>query len=280
MVSLVIFDLDGVLVSARNVHFIAFTRSLSRISGLELSLERHTQEFNRLTTRQKINKLIFNGEVDKDHEDKIWNMKQDLTIEYMKDMRCDSDMISFLFTLKKDGYKIACCSNSISSTVLNVLRNSGVGDLFDIVLSNDNIMRPKPNPEIYLRCMATLGISPMNTVIIEDNIIGVQSAFYSGAHVIAIPNPQINTDYIMKKIKSIKPVEFRPLWTDPINVIIPAAGLGSRFSGVYPEPKPFIPVNGKPMVELVEDNLEVDPTQVTLIFNKQHNYKKYLSLFT
>jgi HAD superfamily hydrolase (TIGR01509 family) len=288
---LVIFDFDGVLVSACDIHYKAFKEALLHIKGVELSLDRHTREFDGLTTRQKIAKL---GGINELEADRIWDMKQRFTSEYMKDMKCNENMVRLLFLLKDKGYMLACCSNSIGNTVNTVLHNNGVDNLFNLILSNNDVKYPKPNPQIYLKCMSKLGIGPRDTIIIEDNIVGLESAFYSGAYVIPIPNPNINTNNLMNKITSITSGRFGGScvgWADPINIVIPAAGLGSRFSGHYEEPKPFIPIKldkfikpDKLMIELVIDNMCMDVSNysnITLIFNKDHevHYSHLKSLF-
>ncbi len=64
-----------------------------------------------------------------------------------------------------------------------------------------------------------------------------------------------------------------------INIVIPMAGLGSRFSDAgYENPKPFIDVAGKPMIERVMDNLNVEDANFILLVRKEHidKYQKYI----
>ncbi|MGC3989957.1 MAG: HAD family hydrolase [Chthoniobacteraceae bacterium] len=78
--------------------------------------------------------------------------------------------------LKREGYKIACCSNSIRESVEMMLRGSGIIDLFDVLVSNEDVSHPKPNPEMYLKACSILGVDPKETVMVEDAGHGIEAA--------------------------------------------------------------------------------------------------------
>lgn len=82
--------------------------------------------------------------------------------------------------LKRDGYRLACCSNSIRESVELMLRGSGIYELFDFIVSNEDVKNPKPDPEMYLAAFAQFKLKPAECVIVEDAGHGVEAAKRSG----------------------------------------------------------------------------------------------------
>ena len=125
--------------------------------------------------------------------------------------------------------------------------------------------------------MLKSGVDPDETLIVEDSHIGRKGALSSGAHLCAVKN---SLDVTYEKIhdsinqvsgKSIK----KPKWQGgKMNVIIPMAGAGSRFQAAgYTFPKPLIEVDGKPMIQLVVENLNIDAKHIFIV-QKEH-YEEY-----
>ena len=83
--------------------------------------------------------------------------------------------------LKREGFKLAVCSNSIPQRGTECCARSGVYDLFDCVLSRrGRPPRPNPTPEIYLAACRKLGVQPAETLIVEDAPHGIEAARRSG----------------------------------------------------------------------------------------------------
>ena len=179
--------------------------------------------------------------------------------------------------LKDKGYQVAVASNSIRNTVKLVLLRLGLLEFIDYHMSNEDVHRNKPFPEMYWQCMTACNALPKNTVILEDSHIGRQGALDSGAHLVAIENRNdLNQDKIDKifKILNGKKVTHIPWKSDKMNVLIPMAGAGSRFAEVgYTFPKPLIEVNSKPMIQVVLENLNIE-AKYTFVVRKEH-YEKY-----
>ena len=96
--------------------------------------------------------------------------------------------MNFFQQLTDEGFKIAVASNSIRNTVKIILLRLGLLEFVDIYVSNEDIVRNKPYPEMYWKCMIALGALPDNTVIIEDSVIGRQGALDSKCHLIPVEN--------------------------------------------------------------------------------------------
>jgi HAD superfamily hydrolase (TIGR01509 family) len=176
----VLFDLDGVLVDATEWHFEALNRALS-LFGYTISRYEHLTTYNGLPTRRKLEMLSVEKGFPRGLHSLVNKIKQKYTREEIL-RRCTPvfEKEFMVHQLKRDGFKLAVCSNSIRESVELMLRGSGIFDLFDCVLSNEDVAQAKPDPEIYLAACQRLGIKPSEAVIVEDAPHGIEAARRSG----------------------------------------------------------------------------------------------------
>ena len=278
MNQLVIFDLDGVLIDSRDMHYEALNRALAAV-GDEYIIDReeHLSTYDGLPTARKLNLLTENKGLPVDKHQQVWEDKQKATLDIFGELEHDYELMHYFKQLKDKGYQVAVASNSIRNTVKLVLLRLGLLEFIDYHMSNEDVHRNKPFPEMYWQCMTACNALPKNTVILEDSHIGRQGALDSGAHLVAIENRNdLNQDKIDKifKILNGKKVTHIPWKSDKMNVLIPMAGAGSRFAEVgYTFPKPLIEVNSKPMIQVVLENLNIE-AKYTFVVRKEH-YEKY-----
>lgn len=274
-IKLIIFDLDGVLVDSRDMHYEALNRALRDVAPTYIiSRDEHLSTFDGLSTTKKLSLLSERG-LDPNLHKMIWEKKQTYTNEIIdKEYTVDPRIILILKQLKLEGYLLYVASNSIHSTVKTILLRKGFMEYIDYFASNQNVKLPKPNPEIYFHCMSHAGVSVQQTLILEDSHIGRKAAIASGAYLLPIENPDdLTINKIYNFVDSIKNTNSEPKWLGRCNVVIPMAGLGSRFSDAgHKMPKPFIDVKGKPMIQLVVENLgfSVQNTRFIFIVRKEH----------
>ena len=278
MNKLVIFDLDGVLIDSREMHYEALNRALGNVSwDYVISREEHLSLYDGLPTSRKLAILTEKKGLPADKHQQIWEDKQKETLEIFSDLEHDYELMHYFQQLKQRGYQVAVASNSIRNTVKLVLLKLGVLEFVDYYVSNEDVTRNKPFPEMYWKCMIVCNALPKDTVIFEDSHIGRQGALDSKAHLIAIENREdLNQEKINKvfEIFASKKPTIVPWKSDKMNVLIPMAGAGSRFASAgYTFPKPLIEVNGKPMIQVVVENLNIE-ANYTFIVQKEH-YEKY-----
>lgn len=117
-------------------------------------------------------------------------------------MTTDHRMAHTLSELKKAGYKVYVGSNSVKHTVKMMLLRRGLIEFVDEIFSNEDVKSPKPNPEMYLRCMIQAGVSPNETLIVEDSHVGRKAALDSGGNLFPVKNPDdVILEDIMKHIE-------------------------------------------------------------------------------
>jgi HAD superfamily hydrolase (TIGR01509 family) len=278
MNKLVIFDLDGVLIDSREMHYEALNRALGNVSwDYVISREEHLSLYDGLPTSRKLAILTEKKGLPTDKQQKIWEDKQKETLEIFSDLEYDYELMHYFQQLKQRGYQVAVASNSIRNTVKLVLLKLGVLEFVDYYVSNEDVTRNKPFPEMYWKCMIACNALPKDTVIFEDSHIGRQGALDSKSHLIAIENrDDLNQEKINKvfEIFASKKHTIVPWKSDKMNVLIPMAGAGSRFASAgYTFPKPLIEVNGKPMIQVVVENLNIEANYIFIV-QKEH-YEKY-----
>jgi HAD superfamily hydrolase (TIGR01509 family) len=288
MIKLVVFDLDGVLVDARELHYEALNEALADV-GEEYVINRaeHLSTYDGLSTSKKLSMLTKNKGLPEELHNAVWKLKQRKTIEIIDAFVPDERMIRILKRLKNDGYTLACATNSIRETAKLQLIRRGFFEHLDFLYSNQDVEKPKPSAEIYMRSMLRAGADPDETVIVEDSHHGRKAALCSGAHLCAVKNSEdVTYDKIREIIDNATGKDkTRPKWQGgKMNVLIPMAGAGSRFQKAgYTFPKPLIEVNGKPMIQVVVENLNIDARHIFVVQKEhyeQYNLKHLLNLIS
>lgn len=205
MIKAVIFDMDGVLIDAKEWHYAALNRALA-LFGMEISRSDHLTAFDGLPTRKKLEMLSVTQSLPRGLHGFINELKQLYTMEIVN-VRCKPTFAHefLLSTLKARGMKLGVASNSIRQSVIAMMERAHLKDYLDIMLSNQDVTRPKPDPEIYTTAMALIGVQPEETLILEDNENGIQAARASGAHVLVVRDVnEVNIQNVERKLASIR----------------------------------------------------------------------------
>ncbi len=182
----VLFDMDGVLIDAKDWHYETLDKAL-RLFGSEISREEHLSIFDGLPTMKKLQMLTQRGKLPQELHGFINDLKQSYTMAAIVNNCFPIYQHEYaLSRLKKEGYKIAVCSNSIRKTIETMMTKSALMPYIDVILSNQDVERAKPDPEIYLKAMTCFGLKPKECVIAEDNFNGIQAAIASGGYLFKV----------------------------------------------------------------------------------------------
>jgi len=279
MNKLVIFDLDGVLIDSRELHYDALNDALRKVDEqYVISREEHLSTYDGLNTTKKLKLLSEQKGLPSTLYDQIWQDKQNATFELIKTCPKNNSINYIVTQLRIKGWKVAVASNSIRETVRLALKRVGILEEIDFFVSNEDVFHPKPFPEMYWQCMTKFKALPKDTIIVEDSHIGREAALSSAATLYPVADAyELNGNKFMEFIDEFEAADRRktiPWRNKKMNVLIPMAGAGSRFAQAgYTFPKPLIDVNGKPMIQVVVDNLNVEAHFIFLV-QKDH-YEKY-----
>jgi len=270
MIKLILFDLDGVLIDAKDIHYRALNAALGE--HYSISHEEHLNIYDGHKTRKKLEMLTEAKRLPPELHQKIYDKKQEITQKEISNLKPNNSIVKLFQKLNDDGYKIGVCSNSIRRTVLTALAKSELIEFCSVIVSNEDVKNSKPHPEMYWKAMSIMSCLPEETIIVEDSPPGLLAAERSRAIYIRVTNPtEVNVDNIYPQING-DPIPHK--WKNKkMNVLIPMAGAGSRFiEAGYTFPKPLIQVNDKPMIELVVQNIGIDANYVFVV-QKEHREK-------
>ncbi len=271
MNKLIVFDFDGVLADLKKVHYESLNEALLKHKYNPISLEDHYLKYDGLSTKTKLSML----DVKKADINKIFKDKQLFTIEEVKKLNKDQNIIDCIASCKKTFEHIVVASNAIRNTLVEGLKAIGILEQIDLILSNEDVINGKPDPAIYVKAMAHFGANCLNTVIVEDSPHGLKAAQLSGCRVVNANDTLSGKfkliDCIEKVMNQERSIDIK--WIDKrLNVVIPMAGRGKRFSEAgFKLPKPMIDVAGKPMIQRVVESLNID-AQYHFIVDKTDFY--------
>lgn len=201
----VLFDMDGVLIDAKDWHYDALNQALA-IFGMEINRYDHLVTYDGLPTKKKLEMLTLERGLPRALHGFINDMKQEFTFQlgYVKCKPTFNHQYA-LSHLKAEGYKMAACSNSIRKTMDVLFDRAALTDYFDFYLSNEDVKESKPHPEIYVAAIERLKLAPDECLILEDNENGIKAAQSSGAHLLVIHDVhEVNLENIKKRISEIE----------------------------------------------------------------------------
>ena len=201
----VLFDMDGVLIEAKDWHYEALNQAL-QLFGYEINRFEHLTSYDGLPTSMKLKKLTLEKGLPNQLHGFINEMKQQYTVSMIQNLcRPRFNHEYALSKLKSEGYRLAVGSNSIRMTIKMMMDYAKLTDYLEFMLSNQDVKNAKPDPEIYLTAMSKMGLSPSECLVVEDNENGIKAAKASGAHLLAVKTvDEVNYDNIKNRILEIE----------------------------------------------------------------------------
>lgn len=184
MVKAIITDFDGTLVDTFEANLRAYQKAFQEV-GLNLTAERYRECFGYRYDRF----MQEMGVTDKTIADSIKELKKQYYPEYFDCLKPNTTLINLIAGIKKMGGKTAIASTARKENLMNVISYLGIAHHFDLIFAGVDVKKGKPDPEIYLKSMAALGVTPDETFIFEDSQVGIDAAKASGAsYMIVSPN--------------------------------------------------------------------------------------------
>jgi beta-phosphoglucomutase len=214
----VLFDMDGVLVEAKDWHYQALNQALAAKGLAPISRHDHLSIYDGLPTKDKLKKHPQTRDLSPPEHEEINNLKQEFTHKVIEaSCKPNPAIIELMGFLKSEGITIACCSNSIRSSVEMMLGKSGILKYMEFLISNDDVEHGKPAPDMYVDAIKRLGVKPTEVLICEDNIIGITAALHSGGYVLEIGTVEdTNQENVSKAIAKIESDDFTEQLIRPV----------------------------------------------------------------
>lgn len=202
----IIFDLDGVVCSTDKYHYQAWKkiadskgiyfdeqinnrlRGVSRMESLEIILEK------------------YNGALTEEEKVSFSEKKNKLYVEMLQDMSekdLSDEVKNTLEELKKNGYLLAIGSSSKNAKF--ILERLGCKHYFNAISDGTNIVKSKPDAEVFIKAAKYLGLTPEECLVVEDAIAGIDAAVNGKFHSAGLGEAAnyTKTTYLLNKFEDL-----------------------------------------------------------------------------
>lgn len=182
----VIFDLDGTLVDSEPNYLEADKRLLAEYGILNLD-EESKNKYIGISTKDMMADIKEIYQIE-DSVETLVSKNNGYYSELAKDnTNVFPEMKNLLILLKEKGYPIALASGSSKKIINDVLSLIQISEIFDVIVSAEEVREGKPKPDIFLEAAKRLGLSPENCLVLEDSKPGVEAAKSAGMYCVAVP---------------------------------------------------------------------------------------------
>lgn len=205
MIKAILYDLDGVLVDACELHYKALNEALREIAHFEISRNDHEMRFNGLPTKEKLRILTADGRLHPTLHERINTLKQQKTFDLIRDtIKRDEIKIKLHRWASANWLLIGCVTNCSWPTAQLMLEKSGQFDFLNVMISNEDVMYPKPSPEGYLKALVNLGLKEHQVLCVEDSDKGVAAITALGAPLLRVSNPsEVTVENVSAALKRV-----------------------------------------------------------------------------
>ena len=273
----VIFDLDGVLINSSTCHRAAFEKVFEGFGIADFDYSSYAG----CRTRDVIEDVFRRAGLRVSSETivEVAREKTRLARKLFDAKNLLADGCRSMLSELAPQYRLALATSGSRQSGEFFLDLVGCHEIFQSLLSGDEVVNAKPQPEIYLRTIDRLGLEPSECVIVEDSIAGIEAAHAAGAIVVGIVGTCTEEDLtrvgvarvihrladvprVLSDVEArLSPRELHDprSWT----AVIPAAGRGSRLG--YNRPKILYPVAGRPILDWLLDSLSPNCSSIVVI---------------
>jgi HAD superfamily hydrolase (TIGR01509 family) len=273
----VVFDLDGVLINSTAWHRAAFEKVLKSFGIVDFDYSSYAG----CRTRDVIEDVFRRAGLTASPEI-IAETAREKTRLARSLLHAEKPLVDACRpTLAKLAlrYRLALATSGSRQSGQFFLHLVGCHEIFQSVLSGDEVVNAKPHPEIYLRTIERLGLEPFECVIVEDSISGIEAGHAAGAIVVGVTGTCSEEELIRAGVSGVihrladisrllSDIEVRlssrelpdpRFWT----AVIPAAGRGSRLG--YSRPKILYPIAGRPILDWLLDFLSPNCSSIVVV---------------
>ena len=201
-----LFDLDGVVVNTAKYHYLAWKKIATDL-GFEFS-ELDNERLKGISRTESLDLLLEIGNLKLDPETKkeLAEIKNNFYVSSIQKMNSDEilpGVIRFLNELHDGGILIAL--GSASKNAMTILNKINIIQLFDVIIDGNKVSKAKPDPEVFIKGAAELGVEPQYCVVFEDAQAGIEAARNGGMYIIGVGEAENlkNADFVIPGFETI-----------------------------------------------------------------------------
>lgn len=174
---LVIVDLDGTLFDTKDVNYHAYKEAITPY-GYDLDYKYYCEFCNGRHYLDFLPQITTN---DKETLSAIHKAKKMAYRDYLNKAVLNNGLVDIIRLMKSE-YKTAVVTTASRDNCYDILNQFNLIELFDLILTHDDVTKAKPNPEGFLKAMHHFNVTPADTIIFEDSDVGLEAAKRSGAY--------------------------------------------------------------------------------------------------
>ena len=176
-IKLILLDFDGTLVDTRRANALAYIATLAE-AGINISEQEYLDRFFGVRCMEFMRMV---GVEDETRIAELRRLKVELYPNYFDTVQLNRPLWDWCMMMRDMGAKIWIVSTGHIDNITNVMRYLKLDSGIDGIISGDDVTRPKPHPECFLKAMDIEGVMPSETIIFEDSVVGIEAAKSSGA---------------------------------------------------------------------------------------------------
>jgi beta-phosphoglucomutase len=208
----VLWDMDGTLIDSEELHWVSWRDTLAS-EGIVITREQFLSSFG-----QRNDSIIprwLGSAATPDRIERIGNAKEQLYrhLIHRDGISLLPGVAHWLRRLHTEGWLQAIASAAPRANIDVVLEALSASQIFQGVVSAEDVRRGKPDPEVYLTAAARVGAPPDRCIVVEDAVAGVQSARSAGMRSIGVSHSgaHLPADVVVRSLELLSPQAFEDL---------------------------------------------------------------------
>lgn len=177
---LALFDLDGTLFDTRKVNYMAYQKAMQEY-GFDIDYNYFSSQCNGRHYKEFLPSIVDNEKI----IEEIHHKKKGYYSLFLSEAVVNEPLFSIIETIKHS-YYVALVTTASQKNAQEILSFYNKLNLFDLLITQEDVQRKKPDPEGFLKAMANFNISSEKTIIFEDSDVGIEAAIRSGASVYVV----------------------------------------------------------------------------------------------
>lgn len=179
---LILLDFDGTLVDTRRANALAYIETLTEV-GIHLSEEEYLERYFGVRCMEFMQMV---GIENPEEVQRLRRRKVELYPRYFDTVELNQPLWDWCSMMQRMGAKVWIVSTGHIDNITNVMRYLRLDSSIDGIISGDDVERPKPYPDCFLKAMEIEGVTPEETIVFEDSSVGLEAARRSGATYVRI----------------------------------------------------------------------------------------------